>query len=430
MITTAFVKIWGETVGAVAWNAESGLASFEYDPKFINTKTDLAPLKMPIINSMKRIFSFPELRDIKTFKGLPGLLADVLPDDYGNQLINSWLAQNGRPENSMNPVELLCFIGTRGMGALEFEPSQLKTTKRAFDIEVDNLIRISQKMLSKRDRFETNLSEDEQQAMLDILKIGTSAGGARPKAIIAFNEKTGQVKSGQTSAPKGFEHWLLKLDTVSDVQFGESTGFGRIEMAYYLMAKACEIDMMECRLLEEKGRAHFMTKRFDREGGEQKHHIQTLCAMQHYDFSQITGFSYEQLFQTMRLLRLPYPEAEQMYRRMVFNVIARNCDDHTKNFAFRLKKDGNWELAPAYDICFAYRPGSDWVSQHNLSINGKRKDITKADLLQIAKSMNIKKAEAIIQKISDTVTNWHEYAAIAKVDTKMKEIIGNAHLIL
>ncbi|SDH08538.1 serine/threonine-protein kinase HipA [Flavobacterium omnivorum] len=430
MITTAFVKIWGETVGAVAWNAETGLASFEYDPKFINNKTDLAPLKMPIINSMKRIFSFPELRDIKTFKGLPGLLADVLPDDYGNQLINSWLAQNGRPENSMNPVELLCFIGTRGMGALEFEPSQLKTTKRAFDIEVDNLIRISQKMLSKRDRFETNLSEDEQQAMLDILKIGTSAGGARPKAIIAFNEKTGQVKSGQTSAPKGFEHWLLKLDTVSDVQFGESTGFGRIEMAYYLMAKACEIDMMECRLLEEKGRAHFMTKRFDREGGEQKHHIQTLCAMQHYDFSQITGFSYEQLFQTMRLLRLPYPEAEQMFRRMVFNVIARNCDDHTKNFAFRLKKDGNWELAPAYDICFAFRPGSDWVSQHNLSINGKRKDITKADLLQIAKSMNIKKAEAIIQKISDTVTNWHEYAAIAKVDTKLKETIGYAHLIL
>ena len=430
MITTAFVKIWGETVGAVAWNAETGLASFEYDPKFINTKTDLAPLKMPIVNSMKRIFSFPELRDVKTFKGLPGLLADVLPDDYGNQLINTWLAQNGRPENSMNPVELLCFIGTRGMGALEFEPSQLKTTKRAFDIEVDNLIHISQKMLSKRDRFETNLSDDEQQAMLDILKIGTSAGGARPKAIIAYNEKTGQVKSGQTSAPKGFEHWLLKLDTVSDVQFGESTGFGRIEMAYYLMAKACEIDMMECRLLEEKGRAHFMTKRFDREGGEQKHHIQTLCAMQHYDFSQITSFSYEQIFQTMRLLRLPYPEAEQMYRRMVFNVIARNCDDHTKNFAFRLKKEGNWELAPAYDICFAYRPGSDWVSQHNLSINGKRKDITKADLLIVAKSMNIKKAEAIIQKISDTVTNWQEYAAIAKVDAKLKEKIGNAHLIL
>ena len=430
MITTAFVKIWGETVGAIAWNAETAVASFEYDPKFIAAKIDLAPIKMPISNSIKRIFSFPELRDIKTFKGLPGLLADVLPDDYGNQLINSWLAQQGRPENSMNPVELLCFIGTRGMGALEFEPSQLQSNKKAFDVEVADLISISQKMLSKRVGFETNLTQDEQSAMLDILKIGTSAGGARPKAIIAYNEKTGQVKSGQTEAPKGFEHWLIKLDTVSDVQFGESTGFGRIEMAYYLMAKACKIEMMECRLLEENGRAHFMTKRFDRESGDQKHHIQTLCAMQHYDFNQITSFSYEQLFQTMRILRLPYPQADQMFRRMVFNVIARNCDDHTKNFAFRLKKDGDWELAPAYDICFAYRPDSDWVSQHNLSINGKRKDITRADLLAVAKAMNIKKADHIIDQISKTVINWNEFADKANVDHTLKTKIGSLHLIL
>ena len=430
MITTAFVKIWGTTVGAIAWNPQTGIASFEYDSKFIATKTDLAPLKMPILSSNKRIFSFSELRDIKTFKGLPGLLADVLPDDYGNQLINSWLAQNGRPENSMNPVELLCFIGTRGMGALEFEPSQLKTNKKAFEIEIDNLIILSQKMLSKRADFETNLNEDEQKAMLDILKIGTSAGGARPKAIIAYNEKTGQVKSGQTIAPAGFEQWLIKLDTISDVQFGESTGYGRIEMAYYLMAKACGIDMMESRLMEENGRAHFMTKRFDREGAEQKHHIQTLCAMQHYDFNQITSFSYEQLFQAMRLLRLPYPQAEQMFRRMVFNVIARNCDDHTKNFAFRLKKQGQWELAPAYDICFAYRPDSDWVSQHNLSINGKRRDITKNDLLAIAKTINIKKATAIIQEISKTVTNWYEFAEKVNVAPHFKESIGNYHLIL
>ena len=430
MITTAFVKIWGETIGAIAWNAETAVASFEYDPKFIAAKIDLAPIKMPINNSIKRIFSFPELRDIKTFKGLPGLLADVLPDDYGNQLINSWLAQQGRPENSMNPVELLCFIGTRGMGALEFEPSQLKPNKRAFDVEVANLIAISQKMLSKRVGFETNLTEDEQSAMLDILKIGTSAGGARPKAIIAYNEKTGQVKSGQTVAPKGFEHWLIKLDTVSDVQFGESTGFGRIEMAYYLMAKACKIEMMECRLLEENGRAHFMTKRFDREKGDQKQHIQTLCAMQHYDFNQITSFSYEQLFQTMRILRLPYPQADQMFRRMVFNVIARNCDDHTKNFAFRLKKDGDWELAPAYDICFAYRPDSEWVSQHNLSINGKRTAIKRDDLLIVAKAMNIKKANNIVDQISKTVTNWYKFADEVKVDNKLKERIGGLHLIL
>ena len=430
MITTAFIKIWDETVGAVAWNVETGMASFEYDPKFITKKWDLAPLKMPLASSNRRIFSFPELKNIKTFKGLPGLLADVLPDDYGNQLINNWLAQNGRPENSMNPVEMLCFIGTRGMGALEFEPSQFKANKRAFDIEVDSLVNISQKMLKKREGFETNLSEDEQKAMLDNLKIGTSAGGARPKAIRAYNEKTAQVKSGQTNAPKGFEHWLIKLDTVSDVQFGESTGYGRIEMAYYLMAKACEIEMMECRLMEENGRAHFMTKRFDRQDGDTKHHIQTLCAMQHYDFNQITSFSYEQLFQTMRLLKLPYPQAEQLFRRMAFNVMARNCDGHTKNFAFRLKQNENWELAPAYDVCFAYRPESTWVCQHNLSINGKRKDITKEDLLIVAKSMNIKKANHIIQQINDVISKWKTFAEEAKVNNAFMEQISKSHLIL
>jgi serine/threonine-protein kinase HipA len=416
MITTAYVKLWGETVGAVAWN--------------IAKNWDLAPIKMPIATSNKRIFSFPELRTVQTFRGLPGLLADVLPDDYGNQLINSWLAKNGRPENSMNPVELLCFIGTRGMGALEFEPTQLNTSKRAFDIEIDSLIGISQKILNKREGFEANLNEDEEQAMLDILKVGTSAGGARPKAIIAYNEKTGQVKSGQTTAPKGFEHWLIKLDTVSDKQFGESTGYGRVEMSYYLMAKACGINMMECRLMEENGRAHFMTKRFDREDGDVKHHIQTLCAMQHYDFKQIISYSYEQLFQTMRLLQLPYPQAEQLYRRMVFNVIARNCDDHTKNFAFRLIQNERWELTPAYDICFAYRPGSEWVSQHNLSINGKRKDITLNDLLAVAKAMNIKKATVIVNQISETVKKWYEFAEEVNVEKSIKEQIGKAHLIL
>jgi serine/threonine-protein kinase HipA len=430
MLTTAFVKIWGETVGAVAWNEATGLASFEYDSAFVTTNMDLSPLKMPLVNSNRQIFSFPDLIDTKTFRGLPGLLADVLPDNYGNQLINSWLAQNGRPENSMNPVELLCFIGTRGMGALEFEPSTLTTNKRAFDIELDSLVAISQKMLAKRESFETVLGEEEQKAMLDILKIGTSAGGARPKAIIAYNEKTKQVKSGQTNAPSGFEHWLIKLDTVSDVQFGENTGFGRVEMAYYDMAVACEIEMMECRLLEENGRAHFMTKRFDREGGAQKHHIQSLCAMQHYDFNQITSFSYEQLFQTMRMLKLPYPAADQMYRRMVFNVLAKNCDDHTKNFSFRLKKEGDWELAPAYDVCFAYRPTSDWVSQHNLSVNGKRKNITKEDLLIVAKAMNVKNANAIIQQISENVGNWNDFAEMSNVAVKYRELIGKSHLTL
>ena len=430
MITNAFIKIWDETVGAVSWNLETGTASFEYEPKFIAKNWDLAPLKMTLTSSNRKIFSFPELKNVKTFKGLPGLLADVLPDDYGNQLINNWLAQNGRPENSMNPVEMLCFIGTRGMGALEFEPSQFKATKRAFNIEVDSLVNLTQKMLEKREGFETNLNKDEQQAVIDILKIGTSAGGARPKAIIAYNEKTGQVKSGQTNAPQQFEHWLIKLDTVSDVQFGQSTGYGRIEMAYYLMAKACEIDMMECRLMEENGRAHFMTKRFDRQDGNTKHHIQTLCAMQHYDFNQITSFSYEQLFQTMRLLKLPYKQAEQLFRRMAFNVIAKNCDDHTKNFAFRLKQNESWELTPAYDVCFAYRTNSTWVSQHNLSINGKRKNITKEDLLHVAKSMNIKKADNIIQQINNVVSKWETFADEAKVKKDNIEQISKTHLFL
>ncbi|MFT6281494.1 MAG: serine/threonine-protein kinase HipA [Salibacteraceae bacterium] len=426
-VKTAFVKIWGQTVGAVAWDEEQGLVSFEYAPKFKAKNIDLAPIKMPI-QSNQSIFSFPELRPSKnieydTFKGLPGLLADVLPDKYGNQLINIWLAQKGRPENSMNPIEQLCFIGTRGMGALEFEPTQLKPTTKSFQVEINSLVDIAQRMVDKRKRFETNLSEDEQEAVMEILKIGTSAGGARPKAIIAYNKKTGQVRSGQANAPKGFEHWLLKLDGVSDAQFGESKGYGRIEMAYYNMAKDCGIEMMECELLEENGRAHFMTKRFDREKGSIKHHIQTLCAMQHYNFNEVRNYSYEQLFQTMRLLRLPYPEAEQMYRRMIFNVIAKNCDDHTKNFAFRLKEGGNWELAPAYDICHAYRPDSIWVSQHALSINGKRKEIEKEDLLLFAKSMNIKKAANIIAEINTKVQDWNTYADQVKVNIELRDSI-------
>src|SRR6185503_1196916 len=318
---------------------------------FKNLNWDIAPLMMPI-GSAQNIFRFPALRkktdpSLDTFKGLPGLLADMLPDRYGSELINLWLAQQGRPPDSMNPVEMLCFIGTRGMGALEFEPVILQESKRTFSIEIDSLVETAQKMLSKKKTFVTNLHEDDEKALLEILRIGTSAGGARPKAVIAYNEHTGEVRSGQTNAPKGFEHWLIKLDGVSDVQLGTSQGWGRVEMAYYHMATACGIDMMPSKLLEENGRAHFMTKRFDRENGSIKHHVQTFCALKHFDYNAVTSFSYEQLFQAMRELKLPYPAAEQMFRRMVFNVLARNCDDHTKNFAFRLRKEDKWELAPA-----------------------------------------------------------------------------------
>ena len=427
-MNTAFVKIWGELVGAVAWDEATGYATFEYDPAFKRKGWELAPLQMPVITN-KSSFSFPALRKkadpgLDTFKGLPGLLADMLPDRYGNELINLWLAQQGRPLDSMNPVENLCFMGTRGMGALEFEPTTLKESKRTFSVEIDSLVDMARKMLTKKETFVTNLREDEEKAILEILRIGTSAGGARPKAVIAYNEKTGDVKSGQTNAPKGFEHWLIKLDGVSDVQLGASKGYGRVEMAYCNMAVACGIDMMPSRLLEENGRAHFMTKRFDREGGTTKHHIHTFCAMKHFDYNLVTSFSYEQLFQTMRELKLPYPDAEQLFRRMVFNVLARNCDDHTKNFAFRLKKDGKWELAPAYDVCHAYQPKHKWVSQHALSINGKRTDISKDDLLTIGKSIKSKKAAETIEQISNTVNQWKTFADAVKVSPNLRDEIA------
>lgn len=424
-MNSAFVKIWNEVAGAVLWDERTGYAIFEYDPKFKKLMWDLSPLKMPLSDASS-IFSFPELRkdprsDFDTFKGLPGLLADVLPDRYGNRLIETWLTSQGR--SRMNPVEMLCFIGTRGMGALEFEPVVLKDGKRTFSVEIDELVDIATRLLAERTSFTTNTKKEEEQAVLDILKVGTSAGGARPKAVIAFNETTGEVRSGQTSAPKGFEHWLIKLDGVSSVQFGEGTGYGRVEMAYYYMALDCGIGMMPSRLLEENGRAHFMTKRFDREDGDVKHHIQTFCALKHFDFNEVLSFSYEQLFQTMRELKLTYPEAEQMFRRMVFNVMARNCDDHTKNFSFRLKKGGRWELAPAYDVCHAYKPDHQWVSQHALSINGKRTGITRNDLLVIGKSIQCKHAASIIDEVESVVFNWKHYARQTGVPVKLRNEI-------
>lgn len=428
----AEVKIWGILVGAVAWDKSIGLATFEYDTKFKQLGLDLAPLKMSISENKNQFF-FPELRKDKnseydTFKGLPGLLADSLPDKYGKHLINLWLTQQGRPQDDMNPIEMLCFIGTRGMGALEFEPAVPKESKKAFSLEIDSLVATAQKMLNHKEAFTTNLNKDEEKAVLDILKIGTSAGGARPKAVIAWNEKSGEVKSGQTKAPKGFEHWLIKLDGVNDSQLGNSYGYGRVEMAYYNMAKACGIEMMPSRLLEENGRAHFMTKRFDRNGGEEKYHVQTFCAIKHFDFNLVNSFSYEQLFQCMRELKLSYADAEQMFRRMVFNVIARNCDDHTKNFAFLLKQNGKWELAPAYDICHAYRPESYWVNQHALSINGKRDEITKADLLVVGESIRCKKAEDIVDEINDTVNQWKKYANEVDVNPQFRDDIAKTLL--
>lgn len=428
MVDAAEIKLWGEIVGAVRWDVQQQLGFFQYEPNFIKKGWDLSPIKMPIANGSV-IYSFPELRKGRnetedTFKGLPGLLSDALPDKYGNRLINIWLAQQGRSDNSMNPLEKLCFIGARGMGALEFEPAQMKASKNSFSLELDSLIEVAKKMLSQREDFLTNIDKEQEKAMQEILKIGTSAGGARPKAVIAYNPKTQDIRSGQGNVPKGFEHWLLKLDGVSDAQFGESSGWGRVEYAYYLMAKDCGIDISDCQLLEENGRAHFMTKRFDREGNT-KHHMQSLCGLQHYDFNDMDGYSYEQVFQTMRQLRLTYPEAEEMFRRMVFNVLATNYDDHTKNFSFLLKQNEKWSLSPAYDLCFSFDETNYWVNKQTLSVNGKRLNITKEDLMTIAKDNNIKKGENIITDINGVVKSWKRYANKAKVISDLKDRIYN-----
>ncbi len=428
-MNAAFVQIWDHRVGAVVWNENRGIASFEYDRDFRNLGLEVAPLTMPL-QSSKRIFEFVETRGNLAFKGLPGLLADTLPDKYGNALINAWLVQQGRPSDSLNPVETLCFIGARGMGALEFEPAMNSGADHATSLELNGLVDIAQKILSDREEFATDLNDSEERALFDILKIGTSAGGARAKALIAYNEQTHEVRSGQTSAPEGFEHWLLKFDGVRDSQFGASSGYGRVEMAYYHMAIASGINMMESRLLEEHDRAHFMTKRFDRIAGQPKAHVQTLCAMKHMDFNEVGLFSYEHAFETMRALRLSYPEAQEMFRRMVFNVVARNCDDHTKNFAFVMSRQGQWSLAPAYDVCHAYRPGSQWVSQHSLSIAGKRSNIYRDDLLFVAERMNIKNAKNIIDQVVEVVSRWDSFAKDVDVEVKLRKAIGKTHNLL
>ncbi|GMQ31102.1 type II toxin-antitoxin system HipA family toxin [Algoriphagus confluentis] len=433
MVIAAEVWLWDRLAGAILWDEVQQLASFEFDQGFLRSGWDIAPITMPLRQG-RRLYTFPEIRRgrndaFDTFKGLPGLLADMLPDKYGNQLINAWLVQNGRPTDSLNPVELLCFIGERGVGALEIKPSLRRESAQASALEIESLVGIAQKVLNTKADFRTDLSREEEEALADILKIGTSAGGARAKAVIAFNPDTGEVKSGQVKAPKGFSHWIIKFDGVHDSQFGATAGYGRVEMAYYLMAKEAGIEMNECRLLEENGRAHFMTRRFDRTESGEKVHMQSLCGIRHFDFNQVGVYSYEQVFETMRMLRLSYPEAEQLFIRMVFNVLARNCDDHTKNFAFLMDQSGKWTLSPAYDICHAFRPGSLWVSSQSLQVNGKREKIADSDFLEIARKMNIKKPEEKIGKVRRAVRQWGEFAEEVKVESQLRDSIQRTLLV-
>jgi len=427
MVEVAKVFLWEIYVGAVVWDQANRIASFEFDPGFFRYSWDIAPLTMSLSKSREvRIYSFPGI-PAETFKGLPGLLSDSLPDKFGQQLINTWLAIHGRPENSMNPVEMLCYIGKRGMGALEFRPATRIERGSSNVLEISELVDLAQQAVNRKGELSTNISEDQKQAMLDIIRVGTSAGGARAKAVVAIN-RHGTVRSGQPDAPEGYSHWLIKLDGVTDEQLGDPKGYGRIEYAYHLMAKDCGIFMTECRLLEENGRAHFMTRRFDRPDHNIKLHMLTLCGLSHYDYNNPLAYSYEQAFQTMRSIRLPYPDADQLYRRMVFNVIGVNNDDHTKNISFLMDKSGQWRLSPAYDMTYAFKPSHKYLAQHQLSINGKRSEINHNDLMLVADRMNIRKPGEIIGQIADVIGNWPRYASNAGIPDSQIKSIGKTHL--
>ncbi len=405
-----------DVVGAVSFDTQKGLGSFEYDPGFVKNGVELSPIKMPLSG---RIYSFPEL-NFNTFKGLPGLIADSLPDDFGNAVLNAWVAGQGRLPSDITPLQRLQYTGKRGMGALEYAPAtQLRSLNASQRIEIQSLVSIAQEILDSRDNFEVQLKQngqDDREAMMSLLSVGMSAGGARPKAVLAFNEDFTQVRSGQANVPSGFTHYLMKFDGVSEHNknqetFGDPLGYGAMEFIYHLMAKKCGVDMMPCHLLHEGNRRHFITQRFDRIRNK-KVHVQTLNGLAHVDYKKPGSFSYAELFGIARQLRLSALEAEQLFKRMTFNIITRNHDDHSKNFAFMLKKD-KWSLAPAYDLAYSYKPGSKWVNSHWMSLSGKRDNFTRSDFYSLEKLspiFNKRKIDDIIDTTIEHVSTWRQLA--------------------
>lgn len=414
MVDVAKVILFGESIGTFRWDNNHNVAQFEYEPQFIGKGIEPSPIMMPVLQG--RVYSFGNLNH-DVFNGLPGMLADSLPDTYGRALFEQWLALTGR--TSGNPIETLCFLGKRCMGALEFEPAIGPTSDAKLKIEIDSLVEVAKEALKNKSDFGVNLSNDKKAAIAEILRLGTSAGGQRAKAIIAYNKESGEVRSGQVEVPKGFDYYLIKLDGVSaNAGFKETENFGRLEYSFSQLVKECGIDMTECSIIEENGRAHFLTKRFDRINGE-KLHMQTLCGIAHYDFHLRRGYSYEQAFNVMRQLRLPYSQAEEMFRRMVFNVVVRNQDDHTKNISFLMDRNGKWRLSPAYDIGFSYNPNGSWTATHQMSINGKFDNITRKDLLACANVNNIKNASEIIDMVCEIASRWEEIALNCEVPKDM-----------
>lgn len=421
------VKLWDTLVGAVAWDNRRNTGVFEFSEDFVQQGLDTAPITMPLndLQRGQRIFSFPEL-SVKTFEGLPGMLADALPDAFGNSVLRAWLRSQNRTANSLTPLEKLSYMGKRAMGALEFEPSHSVANPQE-EIEVGRLVDMANMVLQKKEEVNLNLSEKEEHAMAQLIQIGASAGGQRAKAIVGYNPITKQMKSGQVALDKGFKYYLLKFDGVSDSSLGDPKGYGHSEMAYHKMALDCGIAMMPCTLFEENGRAHFMTQRFDRVEGGGKLHMQTLCAISHFDYNQPGIYDYEDAFEEMRALNLGYDEMEALYRRMLFNVVARNQDDHTKNISFLMDQSGQWKLSPAYDLTWSYNPTGDWTNVHQMSIGGKRDNFTKAALIELGKRQSIKKPEMILEQVVDVVNDWRKYSTAYDVPQALSSRIKESH---
>jgi serine/threonine-protein kinase HipA len=417
MINDARVILWGSVIGAVTWLEDREVGVFQYSPEFLDSGIQPSPLMMPLGEFP---YEFPALAR-NTFKGLPGLIADSLPDRYGNAVIDAWLASQGRTPSSFHPVERLCYVGSRGMGALEFGPATLGPPAGKRAVELESLVTLANRILDERAGLAGAFSGiDDREAINDILRVGTSAGGARAKAILAWNPDTNEFRSGQIEAGAGFEHWLMKFDGVAgklDTELATPAGYGKIEYAYHLMALESGIEMSDCRLHREGGRSHFMTRRFDRTKQGGKRHMQSLGAIAHYDYQQAASHSYEQAIQVIRRLELPREDLEQQVLRAFFNVLGRNCDDHVKNIAFVMNRRGEWRLAPAYDISYAWNPNGEWTSRHQMSLNGKRDGFGREDLLTLARSANIKKAHAerMLDRVIEALRRWPDFAAKAGV---------------
>lgn len=429
MSSVAEVRLWGRTIGAVAAEGPGQIATFEFTAAFRQSGIEVAPLMMPVAQS---IYSFPGLPKA-SFHGLPGMLADALPDKFGNAVIDAWLAAQGRLPQDIDAVERLCYTGTRGIGALEFEPARGMQSRESTFLRVDSLVSLASEVLSNQASLQASFADPHKEhALREILCVGTSAGGARAKAVIAWNPMTNEIRSGQVKAPSGFEYWLMKFDGVSnniDRELADPQGFGAIEYAYSLMAKAAGIRMAECRLFEENGRRHFMTKRFDRLDKGEKLHMQSLGALAHFDFNNAEAHSYEQALSVIRRLGLSMDDIEEQYRRMVFNVIARNQDDHVKNIAFLMGKNGAWSLSPAFDVMYSYNPSGTWTARHQMSLAGKRDGLRFEDLKAVAGTASMKRgrAETIAREVSDAVARWREFAAAAGVVATQIDMIANVH---